>query len=493
MGVRPTLLLVSLAGCVLLTPQDRAEHTDADGDGVPASRDCDDADAAVGRPSEEVCNAVDDDCDGEVDEGLSPDRDGDGFGDDDPDAEGCFVGWVAQGGDCDDRDPHAFPGAPERCDGVPNDCETAWSPDDELGVVTWVAQDGEAWEDWTTAFASGAPGAPALLTLPADGTLHVCRGIDAFAVRLTAADPDGLEVRGRGISSPDDAEAADAWPVLSGADGGAEPGPVLSVSGASARLQLRRLQLVGGQSTALQPGGGLSVRGGRDILVRDVVVANNLAAADAPGAAGVHAQFVERLALVDVEVRDNRTAAGGGGAGLFALGTDVRVDGAWFHHNEARGAGGGVYLDGSRLEAWDSAFEDNEGADGGGALFVSGGSDGYLYDTVFAGNVGDLGGAARVEGNLSCFAVREGPTFSDQVARYAGAVYAVLGAGRASFDGCTVGSNQVTPGRSAAAIDAPDLVVGASGTESPEDLHYRITGPWWFCELATGCYGDVAD
>jgi hypothetical protein len=41
--------------------------------------DCDDTDAAVHPGAEEVCNGVDDDCDGGIDEGLTFDDDGDGF------------------------------------------------------------------------------------------------------------------------------------------------------------------------------------------------------------------------------------------------------------------------------------------------------------------------------------------------------------------------------------------------------------------------------
>lgn len=41
---------------------------DGDGDGVPDGPDCDDANVDVGPDAQEVCNAIDDDCDGDVDE-----------------------------------------------------------------------------------------------------------------------------------------------------------------------------------------------------------------------------------------------------------------------------------------------------------------------------------------------------------------------------------------------------------------------------------------
>ena len=82
---------------------------DVDGDGVTSCNgDCDDADPAVYPGATEVCNAIDDDCDGvvPVDE---TDDDGDGS----PICDG----------DCDDSDPTRFPGATEDCDGVDNDCD----------------------------------------------------------------------------------------------------------------------------------------------------------------------------------------------------------------------------------------------------------------------------------------------------------------------------------------------------------------------------------
>src|SRR5688572_25197854 len=40
---------------------------DDDGDGFTAADDCDDGNAAVNPAAEELCNTIDDDCDGQVD------------------------------------------------------------------------------------------------------------------------------------------------------------------------------------------------------------------------------------------------------------------------------------------------------------------------------------------------------------------------------------------------------------------------------------------
>ncbi len=80
---------------------DGVPEQDADGDGHfgtgDCADDCDDGDAAVFPGAEEACNWRDDDCDALIDEGL--DLDGDG--------------WTPCDGDCDDADTAIHPGAAE--------------------------------------------------------------------------------------------------------------------------------------------------------------------------------------------------------------------------------------------------------------------------------------------------------------------------------------------------------------------------------------------
>lgn len=92
---------------------------DADGDGHQAAAcggdDCNDSNPAVYPGAAEVCdNGIDDDCDGGIDEGCPVcDVDGDGFD-----------GFQCSGGsDCDDTRADVYPGAPELCDGIDNDCD----------------------------------------------------------------------------------------------------------------------------------------------------------------------------------------------------------------------------------------------------------------------------------------------------------------------------------------------------------------------------------
>ncbi len=92
--------------------------------------DCADSDPARNPEADEVCNGKDDDCDGEVDEGVElgmfyEDVDGDGFGDPASGTETCTpeAGYVPNGDDCDDRSATNNPDAEEICDYVDNNCD----------------------------------------------------------------------------------------------------------------------------------------------------------------------------------------------------------------------------------------------------------------------------------------------------------------------------------------------------------------------------------
>jgi hypothetical protein len=84
--------------------------------------------AALASAAPETCDGVDDDGDGLVDEApvfASVDRDGDGFGSaaDAWMAVDCGGAPAATVDDCADDDPTRFPGAPEQCNGLDDDCD----------------------------------------------------------------------------------------------------------------------------------------------------------------------------------------------------------------------------------------------------------------------------------------------------------------------------------------------------------------------------------
>ncbi len=115
---------------------DAVVPVDADGDGFWAD-DCDDANPDIHPRADELCNGIDDDCDGEIDEETGStwyvDADGDGFGDEDGAIAACEApaGYLAWADDCDDEAADVYPGAPELCDGIDDDCDGA-VPVDEV-------------------------------------------------------------------------------------------------------------------------------------------------------------------------------------------------------------------------------------------------------------------------------------------------------------------------------------------------------------------------
>ncbi len=109
---------------------------DSDGDHVPDYAECDvdgEPPASEDRDrhpfAEEQCNGLDDNCDGQADEGLLEeyyqDLDGDGFGGGDPILSCDPLGELfTTADDCDDTNASAHPSASEvHDDGVDNDCD----------------------------------------------------------------------------------------------------------------------------------------------------------------------------------------------------------------------------------------------------------------------------------------------------------------------------------------------------------------------------------
>ncbi len=140
-------------------------YVDGDGDGegagasaatactAPAGHvanadDCDDANEAVHAGAAEVCNTLDDDCDGEIDDaddGITDattyygDDDADGYGEDNDPIVACPAnadGLATEGGDCDDLDVATHPRADEYCNTLDDDCDGTVD-EDGIDPISW--------------------------------------------------------------------------------------------------------------------------------------------------------------------------------------------------------------------------------------------------------------------------------------------------------------------------------------------------------------------
>ena len=116
--------------------------------------DCDDSNAAVNPAAAELCDGIDNDCFGGIDNDAQDelewyqDVDEDGYGGGDP-IYSCVAPegstYVNLGGDCDESDPEINPGADEICDTLDNDCNGEVDDDPVDGTSYFEDLDGDGY------------------------------------------------------------------------------------------------------------------------------------------------------------------------------------------------------------------------------------------------------------------------------------------------------------------------------------------------------------
>ncbi len=342
------------------------ERVDADEDGWPAQDDCDDHDPEINPSQPELCNGIDDNCDGSIDDENSldatawhPDRDGDGYGDAYEPIYSCEeptdVLLSDDPRDCNDEDPEIRPGVLEICDGVDNDCDQGT---DEEGLVSLEGANYASIQEalYDTDWMSGS------------SEVWVCQGtyyetLDVFH-DLTLTGVHGAEetiLDGQGVRAT----------VTVDYD-----------------ITIRGFTITGGDSYT---GGGIdgSSYGSGHLIVEDCIIEGN----SAEFGGGIAGGEDQDLTLVDVVVRENVASVSGGGVYMW---------GGQMRRSEVMGNqalyGGGVYVERGRLavDAY-SAVHTNEAQYGGGVYLTEADLSGGL---PVEDNVAEFGGGVAGRGTV---------------------------------------------------------------------------------------------
>ena len=376
--------------------------------------DCDESDPLIHTDAHEVCDELDNDCDGRTDEDYDQDHDG-AFS-----SVLCIQSGRSSGTlDCDDNDATRRPGADEICDGIDHDC------DGRIATASWEDNDG-----WSACEGDCSPRnpeiAPSLAEVEGDGLDNNCDGysdaeliVAPVGVIPEPGKPTFVSVQ----EAIDAARSGDRILVMPGTymgfvnysgkdvvvQGQAGPDTTILQAPSSGRVVelvngegpgavLAWLTVQGGVASTLgdSDGGGILVRGSSPTL-RGLIVRDN----------------ISRACISDdseyPQVRVVTCDEGRGGGVAVLGGSDITLDRVSFLANRAL-VGGGLLLEDSTALIRGCNFRGNEGylatytynvetaesrefAGWGGGIALSPGASATIQDCTFEVNISLHGGA----------------------------------------------------------------------------------------------------
>jgi len=423
--------------------------------------DCDDDNIAIHPGANELCDEVDNDCDGTIDQDASDavswfaDLDEDTYGDAETTTTACDQpdGYVEDDTDCDDQDPAIYPGAAETYyDGIDSNCDASDEFDADGDGDDSSSYGGTDCDDQNAAIYGGAPETCDGLDNDCDPVTTeegiVSVGSQVFIVVQDAID---VAVTGDTVMVCDGAFyeslIIDEAITLSSLNGASTTTISAANTGGSplvvneSDVLIRGFTFTGGEgdsSAGVKVGGGIHFTAAAgNLIIEDSDIINNMA----ERGAGIYS--LGTLELDTVTVSGNLATEWGGGigieAGLFLRNTLV-------DDNEAPN-GGGVYqfspngvvfsvaMDSS------SSVENNIAEERGGGVYMC--TDCNMDGGAVQSNTADQGGGAFIEGSsfLNGSSLSGTHIAENSATSAGGGLYL---SGSLEFQGASIESNEVT-------------------------------------------------
>ncbi len=329
---------------------------------VTNSEDCDDLDATVNPAAVELCDGIDQDCDGQADEGCISyylDADGDGYGD-----SGAAVtaatppaGYVSNGDDCDDANADINPAAAETCDGLDNNCDGLI--DDTCLKVP---------EDYLTIQA-------AIDSAPTNSIIYVNDGTYY----------ESIDFKGKSITIQSINGAAGA-----AIDGSGSATVVIFGAGESSSTVLDGFTITNGDTAFA---GGIYISGSSP-TIKNCIISNNSANTGSGG--GVYSISNSSPTFENCTISNNTAAASGGG--IYSDNSTLTLTSSTISNNTADEHGGGIYIDSKPLSMTSTTISDNTANWGGGAIFGNDSTITASYSDI-SNNVANSAGGAFYTNN----------------------------------------------------------------------------------------------
>ena len=474
---------------------------DLDEDGYSALDDCDDNNAAINPGAEEICDGLDNDCDGEDDNApvdgttFYLDNDGDTFGDDETAIVACNAPakHVEIAGDCDDTKAAVNPDAQEVCDTTEtdDDCDgkvNLFDDSIDMDTVTSYYPDadkdnyGDAAADPTLACKDPSTSTERFVKNNTDcddttpwakpNGVEVCDGIDNDCDNTTREDGMVLSVDrsgGRQDRTATFAAGSASEPVkyetigeetlyfckgnhyatittTYGIDLVGVAGPSQTTLSAASQGTVITIAGEGLVSTIT----GLSVEGGQASDTRKDWVSK--------AGGGIYCTGASDLTIIDSVIANNTSSVIGGG--IYNEGCEMNITDSTIRDNEADVLGGGIANWAGNLTLTNSIVEENETDTYGGGI------DHYQADTaidtnltlvntrvinndggLYGGGIAVGGGEATCKGSAESFGI-----YGNTASQEGGGVF--LWAGTFTSDMCDFGSDD-----SSLPINEPNTVL----------------------------------